>query len=205
MVEAMEKTHEERATQASHGAGPRPTADSSVVGPVGGPMDIKERVYLVEVVRGLWVTICHLVKNLFFPWRYKTIEYPEKPRPFPARFRSRHRLNRWESGETKCMACMCCATACPAACIEIIAGEYEDPLVKEENRVRKYIEKYPAEYNIDLLKCVYCGFCVEACPCDAIKMDTGDFTRASYSREDFRWRNKFQNGFPVDEKATTEA
>jgi NADH-quinone oxidoreductase subunit I len=27
---------------------------------------------------------------------------------------------------------------------------------------------------------VFCGLCVEACPCDAIRMDTGKFPEASY-------------------------
>ena len=35
------------------------------------------------------------------------------------------------------------------------------------------IEKYPATFEIDELRCVVCGLCVEACPCDAIRMDTG--------------------------------
>ncbi|MCA8938060.1 MAG: 4Fe-4S binding protein, partial [Planctomycetes bacterium] len=26
---------------------------------------------------------------------------------------------------------------------------------------------------IDTLLCIYCGYCVEACPVDAIRMDTG--------------------------------
>jgi NADH-quinone oxidoreductase subunit I len=32
---------------------------------------------------------------------------------------------------------------------------------------------------------VYCGLCVEACPCDAIRMDTGIFELAADSREAF--------------------
>ena len=35
------------------------------------------------------------------------------------------------------------------------------------------MEKYPIRYEIDTLRCIYCGFCVEACPCDAIRMDSG--------------------------------
>src|SRR6266545_1575736 len=52
---------------------------------------------------------------------------------------------------------------CPAECIYIEAGE--DP--------KNPVEKYPVRYEIDTLRCIYCGFCVEACPCDAVRMDSG--------------------------------
>jgi NADH-quinone oxidoreductase subunit I len=34
-----------------------------------------------------------------------------------------------------------------------------------------------------MLRCVFCGMCVEACPCDAIRMDTGWFTPPDDTRE----------------------
>jgi len=46
-------------------------------------------------------------------------------------------------------------------------------------------EKMPASFRIDLLECIFCGHCVEACPCDAIRMDTGIFSVTGKSREDF--------------------
>ena len=44
-------------------------------------------------------------------------------------------------------------------------------------------EKMPTRFDIDLLECIYCGYCVEACPMDAIRMDTGIYSVTSYSRE----------------------
>ena len=41
-------------------------------------------------------------------------------------------------------------------------------------------------YEIDTLRCIYCGFCVEACPCDAIRMDSGTHPgNLGFSRKEF--------------------
>jgi NADH-quinone oxidoreductase subunit I len=143
-----------------------------------------ERTYLPEVVKGLQVTAGHFFRNLFVHMGNLvglakdkrgavTYQYPEERRPISPRVRSLHRLTRREDGSPRCVACMMCETVCPARCIYIVAGEHPNP----------QIEKYPVSFDIDLGLCVFCGYCVEACPEDAIRMDTGELDFSSYSRE----------------------
>jgi formate hydrogenlyase subunit 6/NADH:ubiquinone oxidoreductase subunit I len=73
------------------------------------------------------------------------------------------------------VACMCCPTACPASCIHIEAEDADAP----------WKEKRPRIFEIDLLRCVFCGYCVEACPEDAIRTDTEEVTIVGRRREDF--------------------
>lgn len=137
-------------------------------------MTFLERIYVVEIFKGLTITYGKLLKNLwlhtleFLGVKTKesagvAIQYPNERRPYPARYRGRHRLTLYDNGDVKCTSCFLCATACPAKCIYIEACEHEDPNV----------EKFPKRYEIDTLLCIYCGYCVEACPVDAIRMDTG--------------------------------
>ncbi len=134
-----------------------------------------EKFYIFEIVRGLWTTMKHLAKNMLHLRKIETFEYPEQTKPIPDGYRGEHRLMQKEDGSVRCTACMLCATACPAECIEIVAAQDPDPRV----------EKFPDVYNINLLRCVFCGLCVEACPCDAIRMDTKKIDMSGYTREGF--------------------
>ena len=146
-----------------------------------------EELYVPQIVSGLKITFKHLFRNLFLHMAHRfglfnrflasvTFQYPEEPRPLAARFRSRHRLTVREEGTPRCVGCMLCETVCPAKCITIVAGEHPDPNV----------EKYPLRFDIDLGVCVYCGYCVEVCPEDAIRMDTGILDVAAYSRDEMK-------------------
>ncbi|RJP23833.1 MAG: NADH-quinone oxidoreductase subunit I [Candidatus Abyssobacteria bacterium SURF_5] len=136
-------------------------------------LNFLERLYFPEIFRGVYITSRHFFKNLSNPFKNPvTIEYPDKNRPISPRWRGRHRLMQRQDGSSRCVACMCCATVCPARCITIEPGEHPDPGVM----------KQPISFDIDYTRCVFCGFCVEACPVDAIRMDSGVISLVEYSR-----------------------
>ena len=146
-----------------------------------------ERLYLPQIVGGLMIIIYRFWRNLILHALHAvglarnvrasvTVQYPEEHKRYPDNFRGSHRLTLKEDSSVRCTACFLCATACPAHCIFIEAGEHPDP----------HVEKFPLRYEIDTLRCIYCGMCVEACPCDAIRMDTYVHPKIwGYKRADF--------------------
>ena len=137
-------------------------------------LPINQRVYLIAIIKGMMITGRHLLRNLFNFKGMPTIYYPEQKRKYSPRFRGLQILTVKDNGDVRCTACMLCVTACPADCIHITAAEHPDPKV----------EKFPAEFNIDMLRCVFCGMCEEACPVDAIRMGP-NYELASFDRSDF--------------------
>lgn len=112
-----------------------------------------------------------------------TEDYPDSPPKFQERYRGVHVLERDEHGLEKCVACFLCAAACPAKCIYIEAAENT-----ETARISGG-ERYAKVYNIDYTRCIFCGYCVEACPTDAITHGH-DFEIASYNTSTLIYRKE---------------
>lgn len=158
-------------------------------------LSTKELIYLPAILAGLTLTGKRFFKNMaqwavwFFAWiRGKeaqkgavTVYYPEEQRAdFSPNNRGKHILTMRENGDPQCVACYMCATACPAFCIHIVAGEHPDPQV----------EKYPVRFDIEIDKCVFCGYCEEACPVDAIRLTT-DVHLTDFKRERMVYDKEF--------------
>jgi NADH-quinone oxidoreductase subunit I len=136
--------------------------DTEVVVCTPRPLRFTQRFYLVEILKGMTVTLRHFLGNLLKRKYTVTVEWPEVKREYSERLRGRHVLLVREDGSPRCVACYMCETACPADCIHIEAEEDVGASVEWE--------KQPRVFTIDLLRCVFCGFCVDACPKEAIIM-----------------------------------
>jgi NADH-quinone oxidoreductase subunit I len=132
-----------------------------------GLVDVIKKGVFFDILRGMSVT------GTYFVSEKVTVEYPkEKLHTYP-RFRGVHALlTDPETGDTKCVACMLCATICPSRCIHI-TGE-----VTPEGR------SHPATFELDLARCVFCGLCEEVCPVAAIVM-TRFYEGSTYDKRDF--------------------
>jgi NADH-quinone oxidoreductase subunit I len=122
------------------------TSRSRIV--VDKKMTLMERLYFPSIFKGMAITLKSLFK------RKVTIKYPEQKRKFSPVYRGLHVLKRDESGAERCTACGLCAVACPAEAITMVASERQQG---EELLYRE--EKYAAEYDINMLRCIFCGLC----------------------------------------------
>ena len=75
-----------------------------------------------------------------------TVQYPHERNPQSPRFRGEHALRRYPNGEERCIACKLCEAICPAQAITIEAGPRRNDGTRRTTR-----------YDIDMVKCIYCG------------------------------------------------
>ena len=113
-----------------------------------------------------------------------TEEYPEEKRPTQPRFHGRHQLNRHPDGLEKCVGCELCAWACPADAILVEGADNDDTPVEAGGTGRfSPGERYGRVYQINYLRCIFCGLCIEACPTRALTM-TNFYELADNNRAD---------------------
>jgi NADH-quinone oxidoreductase subunit I len=136
-------------------------------------LTLAERFFLPQIAEGLVVTGRHVV-GVALQKKAITMQYPEDQHVPSPNYRGVHRLNKDEHDRIKCVACMLCATACPAHCIDIVGASAPASWPDRE--------KYPESFVIDELRCIYCGMCEEACPVEAIEL-TGLYDLTGLSRE----------------------
>lgn len=142
-----------------------------------------EKVYVFEILRGLYVTTKHFVVNMIgfvAPPKGKkrsvfTVYYPEERVTLPVAYRGRPVLVMRKDGTERCVACGLCEKICPASAISIVAGERED------------LDRYPVSYTLDMSRCVYCGYCEEVCPKEAIVMSSEYEGLAERDRKNLRY------------------
>jgi NADH-quinone oxidoreductase subunit I len=119
---------------------------------------------VLSILSSLW----HIFLHAFRP--RATVQYPDRQRRLPPRWRGRIVLTRDPDGLERCVACYLCAAACPVDCISLQAAT--DPGGR----------RYPEFFRINFSRCIFCGFCEEACPTYAIQL-TPDFEMGEYKRE----------------------
>lgn len=113
-----------------------------------------------------------------------TEEYPEEKRPTAPRYHGRHQLNRHPDGLEKCVGCELCAWACPADAILVEGADNDDRPLSEGGTGRfSPGERYGRVYQINYLRCIFCGLCIEACPTRALTM-TNLYEMADHNRAD---------------------
>ena len=111
------------------------------------PLSLSERTYLPQIVTGLKTTFSNMFKKKV------TLQYPEEKPVLPPNYRGVPTLVKDPNGREKCVSCQLCEFVCPPKAIRITPGS-----VPEDQEECEHVEKAPEEFEIDMLRCIYCGY-----------------------------------------------
>jgi NADH-quinone oxidoreductase subunit I len=138
----------------------------------------RERIYFPAILSGLAITLNHF-KRMLLGRTKVTMQYPEEKHDanMPEHYRGAPALVRDVEGRVRCVACQLCEFICPPRAIKIVAGE-----IPGTDRFAK-VEKYPEEFDIDMIRCIFCGMCEEVCPEQAIFLRK-DYAITGLTREE---------------------
>jgi NADH-quinone oxidoreductase subunit I len=120
------------------------------------------RIPLTSFLDGLKGTVGHMFRKPV------TVQYPEEMRDIAENNRGRIKLYL-----DLCVGCTTCSMVCPNASCQMEALDYEIPTNKRAIFPR-----------VDIVSCIYCGFCEETCPTDAIRLEK-EIARPQYDRGSF--------------------
>src|SRR3954463_889694 len=137
---------------------------------------------IAAIAKGMSVTFREMLAPTVVE-NYPDGKGPLKGAVFQERFRGVHVPPRDENGLEKFFAAFLSAAACPSNCIYIEAAENT-----AERRISG-AERYASVYNIDYNRCIFCGYCVEACPTDAITHGHG-FELATFNATNLIYRKE---------------
>lgn len=124
---------------------------------IGKFADLIKKIFFWDFIKGLRVTFGYSVSKSI------TERYPDEEKWVPyRRFRGVHKLWRDEEGRELCVACELCSRICPTDCITVIPTE--------DDTGRGIADRVPKVWDVDLSRCLFCGYCEDACPTTAIRL-----------------------------------
>lgn len=155
----------------------------------------KQENSIIEISKNLLVGLKTTIKTFF--QKPVTFQYPKEKIAVAHRFRAFPKLNVFQDGSLRCVACILCQTVCPSEAIKIKVGYKDygaDHELTDRQKHNHSLDKlnpgtfndgrrHPSSFEIDLLRCICCGYCEEICPEEAISMGS-NYEVAFYTRDE---------------------
>lgn len=136
--------------------------------------------YFKQIIKELWSILKGMRVTIgYFFSKPVTVQYPDERIPMTERFRGKI-----EANPDKCISCLYCVNICPVSCIAL-KSEKSDVPVKITNKEGKEVKRLKdvTQFDVDISKCIQCGFCTEGCPTAAIYFSK-EYENSSFSREE---------------------